>query len=176
MRAMRYVIAVGAATVGLVVGATLIGSSSGPTAGATTTASLGSVWTQTLGQQALPLAAIYEGDNPFTPVTSSPKLPAGNYTYNVVVNLGGVAPGSVVLCGTQFNKPTTDESGVYGVVDNTGGSAAESGSCVMSGAVDITQANTKMSFWAVVYNGPAGADVNGWSMTETQAGPITLTN
>jgi len=97
MRAMRYIVVVGAVTIGLVAGATLIGSSSAPTAGATTTASLGAVWTQTLGQQALPLAAIFEGTNPFTPVTSSPKLPAGNYTYSVVVNLG--------KCDSRLDRP-----------------------------------------------------------------------
>jgi hypothetical protein len=133
------------------------------------------VYTQALGDQNIPLQAINGGTNPFTAVTSTPKLPAGSYTYPQVVDIGSVASGSIVLCGTQFTKPTTDDSGDHGVIDNTGGSAAESGQCVMSGAVTVA-ANTKMSFWAVVYNGPAGAQVNGWSMTVTPVGSITLTS
>jgi hypothetical protein len=155
------------ALTGVVAGAAFSG---GPVSGASTSG-LPAVYTQSIGQQAIPLQAIHGGASSFTPVTSSAILPIGDYTYTTVVNIGSVAPGSIVLCGTEFNHPAHN-SGDYGVVDNTGGSAPEAGHCVLSGAAQVSEPNTRMSFWAVVYNGPAGAQVNGWSMTDAQSGPV----
>ena len=56
-----------------------------------------------------------------------------------------------------------------------GGSAPISGHCVLSGVANVNQPNSTMSFWTTVYNGPTGAHVFGWSMTETKVGTVTYT-
>lgn len=121
--------------------------------------------------------AIHGAPNNFTAVDSSPVLPVGNYTYVFSIDISNVPAGSEVLCGEQAKPLAAQTSGLYGVVDNRGGSVAEDGECVLSGAVKITAASTKMSFWATVYKGsPTGAIVTGWSMTETQVGPVTFSS
>jgi len=150
------------------IAAPALASPATPTSPAATT--LARVYTQSSGQKAIPVPG---GPNQFIPVDSSPVLPAGHYAYTMVIDINNVAPGSEVLCGQQLRPTGGPNSGDYGIVDNTAGSAEISGHCVLSGVADVTQPNTKMSFWTTVYSGPTGAQVSGWSMTETKVGTVT---
>jgi hypothetical protein len=47
------------------------------------------------------------------------------------------------------------------------------GHCVLSGVANVNKPNSTMSFWTAVFSGPTGADVTGWSMTETKVGTVT---
>ena len=67
-------------------------------------------------------------------------------------------------------------SGIYGMVDNRGGTEPESGHCVLSGATEVKVPIPKWSFWAASDNGSAGAELNCGSMTETPVGHITLSS
>ena len=159
-----------AATVGLAAGMTAPALASSPTSSSPAATALARVYTQSSGQTSIPVPG---GPNQFTPVDSSPVLPVGHYTYTVVVDIDHVAPGSLVLCGQQLRPTGGPNSGDYGIVDNTAGSVEISGHCVLSGVTNVTQPNTKMSFWTTVYLGNTGAQVSGWSMTETKVGTVT---
>ena len=135
-----------------------------------TTTTLPTAYTQSSGQKSIPVPG---GPNQFTPVDSSPVLPTGHYAYTMVIDINNVAPGSQVLCGQQTRPSAGKTSGDYGIVDNTAGSVPISGHCVLSGVANVNQPNSTMSFWTTVYNGPTGADVFGWSMTETKVGTVT---
>jgi hypothetical protein len=135
-----------------------------------TTTTLPTVHTQSSGQKSIPVP----GDpNQFIPVDSSPVLPTGHYAYTMVIDINNVAPGSEVLCGEQVRPSAGTTSGDYGIVDNTAGSVPISGHCVLSGVANVNKPNSTMSFWTTVYSGPTGADVFGWSMTETKVGTVT---
>jgi len=114
--------------------------------------------------------------NNFVPIDTTPTLGAGSYTYSFVINVSGVQPGAVVLCGEAQSISAT-VTGDYGVVDNSGGSAPIGGTCIQSGSIILTAPAT-MDFWATVYSGPVGsASVNKWSMTETRMPtPIKFTS
>jgi hypothetical protein len=113
--------------------------------------------------------------NNFVPIDSTPTLPAGSYTYNFVINVSDVSPGAVVLCG-EAQSISAQVTGDYGVVDNSGGSAAIGGTCVQSGSITLTSPAT-MDFWATVYSGSVGgASVTKWSMTETKVPSITFSS
>ena len=174
MQRLRNTVIITAIAATVAIGGVLAGASSGSPAGAVSTAIRGSVYTQSKAQQSVP---IHGAPNLFTAVDSSPVLPVGNYTYVFSIDVSNVPAGSEVLCGEQAKPLAAQTSGLYGVVDNRGGSVAEDGECVLSGAVRITAANVKMSFWATVYVGSStGAVVTGWSMTETKVRPITFSS
>jgi hypothetical protein len=174
MQRLRDTAMITAMVASIAIGAVVTSASLGNPAGAVPTASLGTTYTQTKAQQSV---AIHGAPNLFTAVDSSPVLPVGDYTYVFSIDISNVPAGSEVLCGEQAHPNALHTSGLYGVVDNRGGSVAEDGECVLSGAVKITAASTKMSFWATVYTGSStGAVVTGWSMTETQVGPITFSS
>ena len=162
--------AAAASALGLAAGITAPALASQGTSGGPAATTLARVYTQSSGQKSIPVPG---GPNNFIPVDSSPVLPVGHYAYTVVVDIDHVAPGSEVLCGQQLRPTGGTNSGDYGIVDNTAGSAEISGHCVLSGVADVTQPNTKMSFWTTVYSGPTGAQVSGWSMTETKVGTVT---
>jgi hypothetical protein len=164
--------AAAATAVGLAAGIAAPALASPATPSSTATTSLARVYTQSSGQESIPVPG---GPNQFIPVDSSPVLPVGHYAYTMVIDINNVAPGSEVLCGQQTRPSAGQTSGDYGIVDNTGGSAPISGHCVLSGVANITQPNSTMSFWTTVYSGPTGADVFGWSMTETKVGTVTYT-
>ena len=162
--------AAAASALGLAAGIAAPALASSPTPSSPVAAALARVYTQSSGQKSIPVPG---APNNFDPVDSSPVLPVGHYAYTVVVDIDHVAPGSEVLCGQQLRPTGGTNSGDYGIVDNTAGSAEISGHCVLSGVTDVTQPNTKMSFWTTVYSGPTGAQVSGWSMTETKVGTVT---
>jgi hypothetical protein len=113
--------------------------------------------------------------NNFTPIDSTPTLPAGSYTYTFVINVSDVSAGAVVLCG-EAQSINAQVTGNYGVVDNSGGSAPIGGTCVQSGSITLTSPAT-MDFWATVYSGSVGgASVTKWSMTESKVPSVTFTS
>jgi hypothetical protein len=113
--------------------------------------------------------------NNFVPIDSTPTLAPGSYTYTFVINVSGVQPGAVVLCG-EAQSVSAQVTGNYGVVDNSGGSAPIGGTCVQSGSITLTSPAT-MDFWATVYSGSVGtAAVTKWSMTETKVPSVTFTS
>lgn len=165
--------AAAASALGLAAGITAPALASSSAPGSPATTALARVYTQFSSQKAIPVPG---GPNQFTPVDSSPVLPVGHYTYTVVVDIDHVAPGSEVLCGQQLRPTGGVNSGDYGIVDNTAGSVEISGHCVLSGVATVTQPNTTMSFWTTVYLGNTGAQVSGWSMTETKVGTVTFSS
>src|SRR5215472_7368291 len=165
--------AAGASALSLAAGITAPALASQATSGSPATTALARVYTQSSGQKSIPVPG---GPNNFIPVDSSPVLPVGHYAYTMVIDIDHVAPGSLVLCGQQLRPTGGPNSGDYGIVDNTGGSAPIAGHCVLSGVSNVTQPNTAMSFWTTVYSGPTGAEVTGWSMTETKVGTVTYSS
>jgi hypothetical protein len=140
-------------------------------ANANARAKTGTTWSQGNTKN----VAISGPPNNFVPVDSSPTLAAGSYTYTFVINVNDVSPGAVVLCG-EAQSISAQVTGNYGVVDNSGGSAAISGTCVQSGSITLTAPAT-MDFWATVYSGPVGgATVTKWSMTETKVPSVTFSS
>ena len=161
-----------ASTIGLAASIAMPALASSTTPSIPAATSLARVYTQGQGslQDSIPVPG---GPNQFTPVDSSPVLPVGHYAYTIVIDISNVAPGSLVLCGQQVRPSAGNATGDYGIVDNRGGSAPISGHCILSGVSNVNQPNSKMSFWTTVYSGPTGADVSGWSMTETKVGTVT---
>ena len=163
--------AAAAAAVGLTAG--IAAPALATTPASITTTTLPTVYTQSSGQQSIPVPG---GPNQFIPVDSSPVLPVGHYAYTMVIDIYNVAPGSLVLCGEGVRPSAGNTSGDYGIVDNTAGSVPIAGHCVLSGVANVNQPNSTMSFWTTVYSGPTGAGVGGWSMTETKVGTVTYTS
>jgi hypothetical protein len=131
----------------------------------------GTTWSQG-NTQVVPLSG---PPNNFVPIDTTPTLPAGSYTYTFVINVSDVSAGAVVLCG-EAQSISAQVTGDYGVVDNSGGSAAIGGTCVQSGSIKLTSPAT-MDFWATVYSGSVGgAAVTKWSMTETKVPSVTFSS
>jgi hypothetical protein len=151
-----------AATLAAVVG---IGASRGTSAGP-------SAHEQQLLSQAVPIAA----NNVHTTLVKSPVLPRGNFVVDLIIDVDNVRPGADVLCGDATTGTADVVDGNYGVLDNQGTSASVSGTCEVSGTVQIKEAHDHIIGWATVYSGPGGATAGGWSENETRVGNLIVTH
>jgi hypothetical protein len=169
----KYGAALGGVVAVVVAGVTILSTVpvSSVGANAAAKAKAGATWSQGNTEN----VALSGPPNNFVPIDSSPTLAAGSYTYTFVINVSDVSPGAVVLCG-EAQSISAQVTGNYGVVDNSGGSAAIGGTCVQSGSITLTSPAT-MDFWATVYSGSVGgAAVTKWSMTETKVPSVTFSS
>lgn len=126
-------------------------------------------------QQALNQNIAIAANNVHSIVVNSPGLPAYNYLVNMVLDVSGIPPGAVVLCG--FGPSGTGDSGwsSYGHIENDG-SGPSDGNCVATGTITLTGASDHIFAWATVYSGPAGAFVSDFSMNELSVGTVDVSH
>lgn len=111
--------------------------------------------------------------NVHTTVATSPVLPIGNYLVNLVISFNNLTAGSQVLCGDGTTASTDSVAGNYGDVENQD-STATTGSCSVTGTVQINNTGDHIIAWATVYAGPAGPSAYSWSINQEHVGKLVV--
>lgn len=113
--------------------------------------------------------------NVHTTAISSPVLAAHNYLVNLAIDVDGIPPGALVLCGLTTSTNGDIVTSNYGHVENEG-TAASGGNCAVTGTVTLNNPNDHIIAWATVYTGPGGATIGDTSMNEQPVGTVVITH
>ena len=160
---------IGAVSVTLALGGASLASATARPAPQPAVTTLPAVYEQSAINQNVAIAA----GNVHTTVATSPVLPKGNYLVNLVISFNNLTAGSQVLCGDGTTASTDNVSGNYGDVENQA-STATTGSCSVTGTVQLNNTGDHIIAWATVYAGPAGPSAYSWSVNEEHVGKLVV--